>query len=147
MKIPTGVAKNTKTGRFHPVPFRLVADPNFDDRDVLHRYQSIGYHLEGFATLEAAKEYIRDSSNTMDIDMLSQWNGEGTPQIATWLPLSPLAAMETQIILDPLVKCILVYRRTLRGLLWKAGIPNNPGVTDDWILDEISKLVQKQHPA
>lgn len=39
-------------------------------------------------------------------------------------------------------ECLLMYRHTLRRLLFEAGIPSNPGVTDDWILEEISKLVK-----
>jgi hypothetical protein len=38
-------------------------------------------------------------------------------------------------------ECLLLYRHTLRRLLFEAGIPSNPGVTDDWILEEISKVV------
>lgn len=38
---------------------------------------------------------------------------------------------------------LLQYRRALRQLLYEHGIPSNPAVTDDWILDQVRQLLAK----
>lgn len=39
---------------------------------------------------------------------------------------------------DPLL--VVKYRQRLRELLFWAGVPSNPGVTDDWVLDRVSDV-------
>ena|SRR3989344_6719765 len=41
-------------------------------------------------------------------------------------------------------ECLLKYRQTLRQQLANCGVASNPGVTDDWILDQISQLLNRQ---
>ena len=43
-------------------------------------------------------------------------------------------------------ECLLKYRQTLIRLLYRAGVPSNPGVTDDWILLQVARLIQNQKP-
>jgi len=40
----------------------------------------------------------------------------------------------------------LMYRRRLRQLLYEAGVPSNPAVTDEWILDRVTELVKQKVP-
>lgn len=37
-------------------------------------------------------------------------------------------------------ECLLMYRQRLRELLFWAGQPSNPGVTDDWVLEQVSRV-------
>lgn len=41
-------------------------------------------------------------------------------------------------------ECLLMYRLTLRNALFRAGVASNPGVTDDWILEEVLKKMGVQ---
>ncbi len=36
---------------------------------------------------------------------------------------------------------ILMYRHTMRRMLYAKGVPSNPGVDDEWILDETARLL------
>jgi len=38
---------------------------------------------------------------------------------------------------------LLMYRKTLRELLYKCGIPSNPAVEDNWILDRLAEQISK----
>ena len=41
-------------------------------------------------------------------------------------------------------ECLLKYRMTLRQELARAGVPSNPGVTDDWLLEKVVELIRKR---
>ncbi len=43
--------------------------------------------------------------------------------------------------MDSTEACLLKYRHALRQMLYIRGELSNPGVTDDWILDQISTIV------
>jgi len=62
MLYPTGILKNTSTGRFHPISFRMAPRPSETVEDSLDgcRHKSIGHHTEGFDTIEGAKEWIQE---------------------------------------------------------------------------------------
>lgn len=45
--------------------------------------------------------------------------------------------------MQTLEECLLMYRRTLRQLLYDNGIASNPAVDDEWILNKIAELVSK----
>src|SRR5262245_26795712 len=42
-------------------------------------------------------------------------------------------------------ECLLMYRQTLRQLLHDCGIPSNPGVEDQWILDRIREKIKSKN--
>lgn len=77
---PTALLKNTATGRYHPITFRLAPLPGGTKIDDLDRWKSIGHHTEGFETQEAAEAWI--ASNATDlfkIDILFEWDGKEIP--------------------------------------------------------------------
>jgi hypothetical protein len=49
--------------------------------------------------------------------------------------------------MQTLEECLLMYRHRLRTALYKAGVPSNPGVTDEWILDRVDELITKTEPS
>ena len=44
-------------------------------------------------------------------------------------------------------ECLLMYRRALRQLMADCGIASNPGVDDEWILEQVQKLIPKSKVA
>jgi hypothetical protein len=86
MALPTGILKNAKTGRFHPILFRPAPLPSTSEEDKVIRYKSQGHHTEGFKTLEAACEWIRAKESLHDTGLVWNWNGEDVPAMTEYFP-------------------------------------------------------------
>jgi hypothetical protein len=76
---PAGILQNRKTGRFHPIVFRLSPRPSSDDSDKVQRFKSAGHHTEGLATLEEAKTFIVDRPDWKDSGAVWSWDGDDVP--------------------------------------------------------------------
>lgn len=82
---PTGILKNEKTGRYHPIPFRWAPLPGGKDADMTaQRYKSIGHHTDGFDTIEEAKANISKNEACDYVGMVWNWDGEGTSAMTQW---------------------------------------------------------------
>lgn len=83
---PTVILTNRKTGRYHPMPFKLFPLPSSDPNDAIQRHRSIGHHAPGFDTLEEAEKHI-DENDLMrresGYDM--EWDGENSPHCNLFL--------------------------------------------------------------
>ena len=79
MKYPTGILKNTATGRFHPISFRPAPAPSSSPEDSAERYKSLGHHTDGFDTLEAAKGWIGQRDTMEDTGTVWEWDGTDIP--------------------------------------------------------------------
>lgn len=88
MLYPTGILKNNKTGRFHPISFRLAPVPSSTEKDAAQRFKSIGHHTIGFDTLEAAREWVSSKDELRLIEVVWQWDGDGVPAMVEWFSLS-----------------------------------------------------------
>jgi len=92
---PTGILRNTKTDRYHPVPFRRAPMPgNADATMQAQRYRSIGHHTEGFDTLDDARAYIAANNNEncrlIDAGVVWEWDGEGVLAMTEFFSLKEL---------------------------------------------------------
>lgn len=85
MVYPAGILKNTATGRFHPILFRMAPMPGNADADMAaQRYRSLGHHTDGFDTLEAAKAHMaekRDNCIVIDTGREWEWDGADVPAL------------------------------------------------------------------
>ena len=81
MSYPTGILKNTTTGRFHPVSFRAAPLPGDGDGILTPcRYKSFGHHT--FASLDAATHWIKSDERCRWVDRTWEWDGdEGIPAL------------------------------------------------------------------
>lgn len=80
MKTPVGMLWNTVTGRYHPLPFRLAPLPGEGDLTTgLHQFRSMGHHIEGFDTIEAALSHIAEHESWICINLAWPWNGTDSP--------------------------------------------------------------------
>ena len=95
MAYPTGILKNTKTGRFHPISFRLSPTPSSKGDGMAERFKSIGHHTIGFTTLESAKEWVVSKKEFRLIEAVWEWNGDGIPAMVEWFPMSLTEAATT----------------------------------------------------
>ena len=84
---PTGILKNTKTGRFHPIPFRMAILPGGVDAG---RYKSIAHHTSGFDTIEQAKDHIAGREDFLDTGKIYDWDGEGVPAMVEFFTAAEL---------------------------------------------------------
>lgn len=89
---PTGILKNTSTGRFHPIPFRRAPMPGGADAAMTaQRYKSIGHHTSGYPTLEEAQAYIatRHSPENQMVftGVIWDWDGTGVPAMVEFFNL------------------------------------------------------------
>lgn len=70
--------KNTRTGRFHPMPFRPSPRPSDDaEPGKVCRHRSIGHHTDGFASKDAALAFIQAEGWTPTV--VYEWDGTGIP--------------------------------------------------------------------
>jgi len=81
---PTGILHNTKTGRFHPITFRIAPMPGNAEQGPAYRHKSLGHHTEGFDTLEQAQEWVTNDPNCDDRGTTYLWDGEGIPAMVDW---------------------------------------------------------------
>lgn len=88
MKYPTGVLKNTKAGRFHPISFRFAPTPSATEKDLAQRFKSIGHHTVGFETLEEAKAWVASKPELRLTENVWEWDGGGIPAMVEWFPMS-----------------------------------------------------------
>jgi len=88
MKYPTGYLMNAKTGRCHPISFRLGPAPSSSPDDDVQRYKSLGHHTAGFDTIEQAREWVvsyrTDDFEMIDIGTVWEWDGEDVPAMVQW---------------------------------------------------------------
>ncbi|MBT4849330.1 hypothetical protein HON36_00570 [Candidatus Parcubacteria bacterium] len=90
MKRPTGILRNTETGRFHPIPFRLAPSPSdHATNPEYQRHKSYGHHTEGFDSLEAAKQWIAEQENLSYVDMMWKWDGKDLPAMTQRFKVEP----------------------------------------------------------
>lgn len=89
---PTGYLKNEKTGRFHPILFRPAPPPSGDDDLMAQRYRSIGHHTDGFDSIEAAHEFVKNETAMTDVGVVWSWDGEGIPAMTEWFSMPKIAA-------------------------------------------------------
>jgi hypothetical protein len=79
---PMGMLKNTLTGRYHPIAFRLniyaTPIPNFE------KYKSLGHHTAGFDTLEEAMQFIKDDPSMVFTGDMWEWDGVNMPAMVAW---------------------------------------------------------------
>jgi hypothetical protein len=79
--LPTGVLRNSRTGRYHPIPFGPAPRPGRgNERGNSRRYKSVGLHAAGFDTIEQAREYIarrgaEGSRRWVDVGTVWDWDG------------------------------------------------------------------------
>ncbi len=94
MVMPTGYLKNTATGRFHPIVFRMAPMPgNADATLSAQRYKSLGHHTTGFDTLEAAQAHVTSEKTTLvDVGTIWDWDGEGIPAMIEWFNIKELTS-------------------------------------------------------
>jgi hypothetical protein len=75
--------KNTTTGRFHPIFFRLAPMPGGADSDLrAQRYRSYGHHTEGFLTEEDAIVSAQATCKQSGAEFRPicwDWDGESIP--------------------------------------------------------------------
>lgn len=82
------ILHNTRTGRFHPMPFRASPRPSDDvEPGKPCRHRSIGHHTEGFPTEDAARVFIAQSGWTAF--GVHDWDGTGMPATTVDLVLFP----------------------------------------------------------
>lgn len=83
---PSGILKNAKTGRYHPIVFRRAPMPSegFADQNQVQRHKSIGHHTDGFDTIEQAEDHLRQSPETEDKGARWDWDGETMPALVHW---------------------------------------------------------------
>jgi hypothetical protein len=79
---PTGILKNTKTGRFHPISFRPAP---FSGNEDLNRYKSIGHHTDGFDTREEAIAFVKTVETMEWTGLFWEWNGEDVPAMVVFM--------------------------------------------------------------
>lgn len=82
MKTPVGMLRNTKTDRLHPMPFRLALLPGggeFESKNGVGRFRSIGHHTEGFATFQEALADIATHEDWKWMGIGWEWDGEESP--------------------------------------------------------------------
>lgn len=80
MSYPTGLLKNTKTGRWHPILFRPAPLPGGGDAGFpAQRYKSLGHHTAGFSTEEEAMAHIRQHPEMDWRGPTWEWDGEDVP--------------------------------------------------------------------
>lgn len=79
IKLPTGIIKNTNTGKYHPIIFRNYPLPNgLND----NRYKSIGYHPESFITKAITWIWILKHMDRLKYcGRIYEWDGNGIPEI------------------------------------------------------------------
>jgi hypothetical protein len=53
---------STKTGRFHPISFKLAPFPGGGPEQTVFRFRSIGHHEPGFETEAEAMAYITENA-------------------------------------------------------------------------------------
>jgi hypothetical protein len=81
----TGILTNTKTGRFHPIFFRLAPMPGGAEIAGALRYKSAQHHTAGFDTLEEAEADLVKASTSQVLEGVQDsgrrwdWDGEGVP--------------------------------------------------------------------
>lgn len=96
MIYPTGILKNTKTGRFHPISFRAAPMPgNADGNLSAQRFKSLGHHTDGFAAIEEARAWIA-TKHTPDDTMIDtgeqwEWDGVEVPAMVQFYDIARLA--------------------------------------------------------
>ncbi len=95
MIYPTGILKNTATGRFHPISFRPAPMPGGADSTMAaQRYKSLGHHTEGFATIDEAEAWIKTKvdgdSRTIDTGERWDWEGTDVPALVSFYNLEQL---------------------------------------------------------
>ena len=82
---PTGMLKNTATGRFHPIVFRPAPMPGGSDLDAsAQRYKSLGHHTEGFATEDEAIASIKAQPTWDWTGVAWEWDGNDVPATVEW---------------------------------------------------------------
>jgi hypothetical protein len=95
MIYPTGILKNTETGGFHPIPFRMAPMPGgADSAMTMQRYKSVGHHTDGYPTIDEAKAYIA-TKHSEDHHMIFtgdiwDWDGNGMPAMVEFFSLDRL---------------------------------------------------------
>jgi hypothetical protein len=77
-KAPTTILINSKTEKYHPMPYRPAPRPSDPDKGVM-RFRSIGHHTEGFDTLEAAKAFVNEDPELVLVGMVEYWDGVCSP--------------------------------------------------------------------
>lgn len=89
MSYPAGVLKNTSTGKFHPVCFRIHPRPSetLDANQINCRYKSVGHHTNGFVTMEEADKFIADQKDWQASGIVWEWNGTDIPAIIWQFPI------------------------------------------------------------
>jgi len=92
---PTGILRNTKTNRFHPIVFRPGPAPSSSPEDDSQRYKSRGHHTEGFDTLDEAKSCIAECEDWCDTGVEWEWDGEDIPAIVSWFSVSSIKTKAT----------------------------------------------------
>ena len=97
MLYPTGILTNVKTGRFHPISFRMAPMPgNADANTTAQRYKSAGHHTEGFDTKEQAVAWMVENAEKGVINVETEygWDGEGVPAMVEWFTSEQLNQTE-----------------------------------------------------
>lgn len=81
-RYPTIIVHNTKTDRYHPMPFQYYpfpGGPGHRDLESSYRFKSIGHHTEGFATLEKAIAHVKSKPELVLDGGMLEWTGDETP--------------------------------------------------------------------
>ena len=88
---PVGILKNTSTGLFHPIVFRIAPLASRADEDSgALRHRSRGHLTVGLGSLELAQAWIAARENSVDCGTIWEWDGKGIPVIVLWFPKSIL---------------------------------------------------------
>ena len=82
---PTGMLKNTATGRFHPIVFREAPMPGDADATMeARRYKSLGHHTAGFDSEAEAMASIEKQPTWKWTGRVYGWDGTDTPAMVEW---------------------------------------------------------------
>jgi len=92
-EFPCAILRNTATGRFHSIPFRMYPHPA-DSQGGPCRYKSIGHHTAGFDTIELAKAETLAKPPFSLIDEIWDWDGVEIPTMVAWFKLLPTGEFE-----------------------------------------------------
>lgn len=81
---PTGILRNMKTGRFHPISFRLAPFPGLADiNNDVRRYRSLGHHTDGFVNKDEAMAWIAKNP-CIWMDREWDWDGDDVPAMTEY---------------------------------------------------------------
>lgn len=73
-RCPTFYLHHSKEDTYHPISFRPYFFPGSSDAPMV-RWKSIGHHTTGMSGLPAARDWVLDHPNCMEIGGIWEWDG------------------------------------------------------------------------